>query len=78
MPSLSIAKRGFVESSQDNLFDPKMYKERWIIERTNAWMDAFRSIMNRFENTVSSWKRWNYLAFAVAFLKKIHKLKKFR
>lgn len=66
------------ESLQDNLFDPEMYKERWTIERTNAWMDRFRSILNRFDTTVSSWKGWNYLAFAMVFLKKIHKLKKFR
>ncbi len=50
-----------------------MYRERFVIERTNAWMDSFRSILCRFDTTVSSWKGWNYLAFAVVFLKKINK-----
>ncbi|MBD5331186.1 MAG: hypothetical protein HDS00_04715 [Bacteroides sp.] len=49
-----------------------------MIERTNAWMDSLRSILYRFDTTVSSWKGWNYLAFTVVFLKKIHKSKKFR
>ncbi len=55
-----------------------MYKKRSVIERTNAWMDSFRSILCRFDTTVSSWIGWNYLAFAVVVLKKIHKSKKFR
>ncbi|MEE0573729.1 MAG: IS5/IS1182 family transposase, partial [Paraprevotella clara] len=37
----------------------------------NAWMDSFRTILNRFDTTVDSWKSWNYLAFAVLLLKKI-------
>ena len=48
-----------------------MYKEPFVIERTNAWMDSLRSILCRFDTTVSSWKGWNYLAFTVVFLKKI-------
>lgn len=66
------------EPTEDYLFDEEMYKERFVIERTNAWMDSFRSVLTRFDTTVSSWKGWNYLAFAVVFLKKFHKLNKFR
>ena len=61
------------EPTEDYLFDNEMYKERWIIERTNAWMDGFKAVLTRFDTTVSSWKGWNYLAFIVIFLKKIHK-----
>jgi len=35
------------------LLDEELYKERYSIERTNAWMDSFRSILNRFDITVS-------------------------
>ena len=63
------------EPTEDYLFDEEMYKERWVIERTNAWMDGFKAILARFDTTVSSWKGWNYLAFSVIFLKKIHNLK---
>ena len=51
--------------------DEVLYAERYSIERTNAWMDSFRTILNRFDTTVDSWKSWNYLAFAVLLLKKI-------
>ena len=66
------------EPAEDYLFDDELYKERFVIERTNARMDGFRSILTRFDTTVSSWKGWNYLAFAVVFLKKIHKSQKFK
>ena len=66
------------EPIEDYLFDVEHYKERFVIERTNAWMDGFCSILTRFDTTVSSWKGWNYLAFAVVFLKKIHKSQKFK
>lgn len=66
------------EPAEDYLFDDELYKERFVIERTNAWMDGFRSILTRFDTTVSSWKGWSYLAFAVVFLKKIHKSQKFK
>ena len=52
----------------DNIFvDDELYAERYSIERTNAWMDSFRTLLNRF----SSWMFWNYLVFAVLLLKKI-------
>ena len=62
----------------DHYFDEKLYKERYSIERTNAWMDSFRSLLNRFDTTISSWKGFNFLAFIVIGLKKIYKLKKSR
>ncbi|MDR0546522.1 MAG: IS5/IS1182 family transposase, partial [Dysgonamonadaceae bacterium] len=51
---------------------------RYSIERTNAWMDSFRSLLNRFDVTVSSWEGFNYIAFMVILLKKLCKTKKFR
>ncbi|MFS4416364.1 IS5 family transposase, partial [Maribacter sp. 2307ULW6-5] len=53
------------------------YDERYAVERTNAWMDSFRSPLNRFDTTIASWKGFNYLSFIVLALKKI-KLKKFK
>jgi len=62
----------------DYYFDEKLYKQRYSIERTNAWMDSFRSLLNRFDTTVSSWKGFNYLAFIVIALKKFFQNKKFK
>ncbi len=62
----------------DHYFDEKLYKERYSVERTNAWMDSFRSLLNRFDTTITSWKGFNFLAFIVIGLKKFYKLKKSR
>ena len=47
----------------------QLYDLRYTIERTNAWMDNFRSLLNRFDTTMESWKGINYLAFMVITLK---------
>lgn len=60
------------------IFDEMLYENRYTIERTNAWIDAYRTLLNRFDTTVSSWKAFNYIAFIIIFLKKIYKNKKSR
>lgn len=62
----------------DILLDELLYKERYSIERTNAWLDSFRTLLNRFDTTISSWKSFNYIAFMVILLKKIERTKKSR
>lgn len=54
-------------------FDEKLYEKRYAIERTNAWMDSFRTLLNRFDTTLSSWIGFNYLAFIVIALRKFKK-----
>jgi len=39
-------------------------------------MDSFRSLLNRFDVTVSSWKSFNYIAFMIILFKKIKLNKK--
>ncbi|MCI6670998.1 MAG: IS5/IS1182 family transposase, partial [Prevotella sp.] len=36
----------------------------------NAWMDSYRTVLNRFETTVRNWESWNYIAFMVILLRK--------
>ena len=60
---------------RDEYFDQELYSERYAVERTNAWMDSYRSLLNRFDTTIESWKGFNYLAFIVIALKKIIKRK---
>ena len=68
--------RNGTDSSEIYLFDEEMYRERWIVERTNAWMDGIKAVLIRFDTTISSWKGWNFLAFLVIFLKKFHNSQK--
>ena len=72
-PNVAFNKR-----RDDELFDELLYKERYSIERTNAWMDSYRSVLNRFDTTQTSWEGWNYIAFILIFLKKIRKREKSR
>lgn len=58
------------ENKAEYLLDDLLYKQRYVIERTNAWMDSFRSLLNRFDYTVSSWKSFNYRAFMIILFKK--------
>ena len=62
----------------DLLLDDELYKERYSIERTNAWMDSFRSLLNRFDVTITSWKGFNFLAFIVLGLRKFTQKTQFR
>ncbi len=64
------------ENADDIFVDDELYAERYSIERTNAWMDSFRTLLNRFDTTVANWTSWNYLAFAVLLLKKISRKQK--
>lgn len=75
IPNIILNKRNGTDR-EDYYFDEILYRERYAIERTNAWLDSFRSLLNRFDTTVSSWKSFNYIAFIVIALKKFYKTKK--
>jgi transposase len=63
-------KRNGRAEERDEYFDQEPYDERYSIERTNAWMDSFRSLLNRFDTTTAIWNGFNYLAFIVLALRK--------
>lgn len=75
--NIAYNKRNSSKDS-DRLLDDELYKERYSIERTNAWMDSYRSILNRFDTTLTSWIGFNFLAFITIALKKFNKTKKSR
>lgn len=54
-----------------NIFDELLYKCRFVIERTNAWMDAFKALLVRFETNSIHWKALNLLAFSVILLRQL-------
>lgn len=53
------------------VFDALLYKCRFVVERTNAWLDAFKAILVRFETNEIHWKALNLLAFCVILLRKL-------
>jgi transposase len=53
----------------EHLFDDELYKCRFVVERTNAWLDAFKAILVRFETNKIHWKALNLLAFSIILLR---------
>lgn len=58
-------------SKMEHLFDDMLYKCRFVVERTNAWMDAFKAVLVRFETNQIHWKALNLLAFCVILLRRL-------
>ena len=52
-PNVVFSKRRGKQREEEFL-DELLYKQRYCIERTNAWMDSYRSVLNRFDTTLSS------------------------
>ena len=56
---------------KNHMFDDLLYKCRFVVERTNAWLDAFKAVLVRFETNAIHWKALNLLAFCVILLRKL-------
>ncbi len=52
-------------------FDELMYQQRFVIERTNAWMDNERNLLIRQDTSSNSWKNWIILFIIKLWLKRI-------
>lgn len=50
-------------------FDELLYKCRFVIERTNAWIDDFKALLVRFEINKIHWKALHYLAFITILIR---------
>ena len=59
------------ENADGTYLDPVLYRERTAIERTNSWLDSFKTLLVRFETTAENWLAFHFLAFAVLLLRKI-------
>ena len=56
---------------EGHLFDELLYQFRFVIERTNARLDAFNVIRVRFETNAIHWKALNLIAFCVILLRQL-------
>jgi Transposase and inactivated derivatives len=57
----------------DYYFDNQLYKERFAVERTNAWIDGFKNLIIRYETIAMHWLGLHYLAFSIILLRKVEK-----
>jgi transposase len=68
--NISENKRNQKESKQDYVyFDEQLYKQRFVIERTNAWLDSFKTLLVRYEVKLNTWIADHFMAFVIIFLK---------
>lgn len=58
-------------NAAEYIFDDLLYKCRFVIERTNAWMDGFKALLVRFETNKIHWKALNLIAFIVILLRQL-------
>jgi transposase len=67
----NIAENPRNGSHSHYLFDELLYKHRFVIERTNAWIDAFKALLIRFETKQLHWRMLHFLAFCVILLRRL-------
>lgn len=67
--NVDFNKRNAKNIDSQPLLDDELYKERFAVERTNAWMDAFKALIIRFETKAQNWMSLHHLAFALILLR---------
>jgi transposase len=60
---------------QQYYFDELLYKRRIVIEQANAWLDAFKALLIRYEVKALHWLCLHFIAFSVQLIRKIMKKK---
>jgi transposase len=65
-------RKGKGLSEQYQYFDEQLYKERYVVERANAWLDGFKGLLVRYEKKIKSWMAQHWMAFSVILLRKIN------
>ena len=69
--NVDINKRNAKNTDYEHFVDDELYKERFSVERTNAWIDAFKTLLVRFETTSRNWLSFHYLAFSLILWRKV-------
>ena len=59
------------QSDKYRYFDEQLYKRRTKIEHANAWMDAFKALLIRYEKLIETWMALQWLALITLFCRKI-------
>ena len=59
------------QTDDDIPLDPERYCRRLVIERLNAWLDGFKTLLVRCETSRQNWLAFHWLAFTALPLRKI-------
>ncbi len=67
--NVDFNRRNSKNTDNQPLLDDQLYKERFSVERTNAWIDAFKALLIRFETKALNWLSLHYIAFSLILLR---------
>ena len=67
--NIDFNKRNSKNLDNQPLLDDLLYKERFSVERTNAWIDAFKALLVRFETKARTWISLHHLAFSLILIR---------
>lgn len=59
------------ETVEYKYFDDELYKRRNKIEQANAWLDAYKALLVRYEKKTFTWMGLHWLAFITRFSLKL-------
>jgi transposase len=73
IPNIAENKRNRkrVKRGRKRLFDPDLYKQRFVSERSFAWIDKFRALLIRFDRLDALFLGAHHLAFAMINLRHV-------
>lgn len=73
LPNIDENKRNrkTIKRGRKRHFNRSVYKNRFTIERTFAWIDKFRTLLIRFERKDVYWLGFHYLAFTLINLRNL-------
>ena len=57
-------------NTEGYLFDGELYKERFALKKTNAWIDGFKALLVRYEINARYWLSLPYLAITFMLLQR--------
>ena len=69
-PIIPRRKNNTVATHQDGR-KLRRYRHRWMIERTNSWLQNFRRLVARYERHVKNFEALVHLACALVTLKQV-------
>ena len=64
-------RNGNAYLERNDYFDEILYKARFVIERSFAWIDGQKALMTRYEKTARNWFSMNMLGFLTILERKI-------
>lgn len=70
--NIDFNHRNNLNGDRFEYFDELLYKNRFVIERAFAWLDAFKALLIRYETSAQNWLSLNILAMTACFIRKIH------